>query len=106
MGEDQFVSRAPRLPLDVEVNCGAKGAAYSKNISETGIALLSDYPLEQGTYIQMKFTLPGEELPVNAYGKVVRSAPVSDNYHESGIAFWDIEDADKKRIEAYFAQRT
>jgi hypothetical protein len=100
--EKKYVERALRLPLDVEVNCDGNQMFYSKNISETGIAIISDSPLAEGKIIQMKFHLPCVEKAVNAYGKVVRTAPVSENYFESGISFRDISEDDKKLLKDFF----
>ncbi len=103
MDENNFVERAPRLPLDVEVNCVGKGFAYSKNISKTGIALITDKPMAEGNYIQLKFFLPGLDKEINAHGKIVRTKTISENYFESGINFWNIEDEDKAILEQYFS---
>ena len=102
MSERAYKNRAPRIPLDVEVNCDGNHFVYSKNISESGIALLSDKELENGQFIQLKFTLPGHDKEVNAHGKVVRAAQVSDNFYEIGVSFWDIEEEDKKLLEDFF----
>jgi len=99
---EEKADRAPRLPLDVEVNCGATGSAYSKNISTTGMAIISDYPMEMGKYIQLKFFLPGDQTPISAYGKVARSKLISDNFYENGLSFWEIDDQDKEKLIAFF----
>lgn len=100
--EGQFVQRAPRLPLDVEVNCDGKRISYSKDISESGIALITDADLEVGKFIQMKFRLPGAVEDIDAYGKVARSVSVSENFFECGISFWDIGDDEKKMLQDFF----
>lgn len=102
MTDKMNVDRAPRLPLDVEVNCGVAGMAYSKNISTSGIAIISDYSMEIGKYIQLKFMLPGKETPISAYGKVTRSELISENFYENGLSFWEIDDLDKENLIAFF----
>ncbi|MBI9107370.1 MAG: PilZ domain-containing protein [Spirochaetales bacterium] len=102
MAESDFVKRASRLPLDVEVNCDGSYISYSKDISESGIAIITDAELEVGKFIQMKFHLPGVETEINAYGKVARSAAVSDNFFECGISFWDIAEEDKEALQEFF----
>ena len=105
MTEKKHIERAPRLSLDVEVNFGGRGIAHSKNISKTGILLITEIELTVGNYIQMKFFLPNSDTEVNAHGKVVRSEAVSDCYFESGINFWNIEDEDNELLDAFFASQ-
>jgi hypothetical protein len=100
--EKQFTERAPRLSLDVEVNCGGKAIAHSRNISKTGIALITDFQLNENDFIQIKLSLPGVEAQINAFGKVMRSSSVSENFFESGIKFWSIEDSDMEILTQFF----
>lgn len=102
MGEKKIIERAPRLSLDVEVNCVGKGIAHSKNISKTGILLITDTPMTVGNYIQMKFILPDSDQEINAHGKVVRTGSVTENYYESGINFWRIDEDDKELLDMFF----
>ena len=102
MSDKAFINRAPRIPLDVEVNCDGNRFVYSKNISESGIALISDTEFTNGQFIQLKFTLPGNNREVQAHGKVVRTAPVSDNFFEIGVSFWDVEEEDRLLLEKFF----
>lgn len=102
MPEKPTVERAPRIPLDVEVNCDGNKFVYSKNISESGIALIADTELTVGQFIQLKFMLPGIEAEVSAHGKVVRTAAVSDNFFEIGVSFWDIAEDDRTLLESFF----
>ncbi len=102
MAEKHFTERAPRIPLDVEVNFDGNKFVYSKNISETGIALISDSPFDEGQFIQLKFTLPGNNNEILAHGKVVRVVAVSENFYECGVSFWDIADEDKEKLQDFF----
>ena len=102
MSNRAHVARAPRIPLDVEVNCDGNRFVYSRNISESGIALIADKEFENGQFVQLKFTLPGTGEEVSAHGKVVRTAAVSENFFEAGVSFWDIADEDKQRLEGFF----
>ncbi|HAK47231.1 MAG TPA: hypothetical protein DCO79_15095 [Spirochaeta sp.] len=100
-----MIHRAPRIPIDVEVNCDGNKFVYSKNISESGIALISDTEFSSGQFIQLKFILPGYDNEVQAHGKVARTAAVSDNFFEIGVSFWDIEEDDKILLENFFKQQ-
>jgi hypothetical protein len=102
MENKKITERAPRLPLDIEVNCDGNRIAYSKNISESGIAIITDAKLENGKFLQLKFHLPGIGTELNAYGKVVRNESVSDNFFECGINFWDISEEAKEALQDYF----
>ena len=103
MEKDSFRERAPRLPLDVQVNSSHFGFAQSKNISTTGIALLTEKPLKAGDFLQLVFYLPESSREISAYGKVVWASEVSESYFESGIQFWEIEEEDQLAIERYFS---
>ncbi len=105
MAEGQLTSRAPRIPLDVEVNCDGNKFVYSKNISESGIALISDQELAQGQFIRLQFFLPGIKESINAHGKVVRSEAVSENFFEIGVSFWDIEEEDRELLKNFFQKQ-
>ena len=100
--EIMYTERAPRFPIDTCVNCDGDKLAYSKNISESGIALLAEAEFVEGQFLQLKFMLPGSAGDTSAYGKVVRSTRVSDNFREYGIQFWDIEDEVRKKLDAFF----
>lgn len=105
MPEKNFVERAPRLPLDVQVNCDGNKFVYSKNISESGIALISEEDFPVGKFIQMQFFLPEDGGQITAYGKVVRSAVASEHYFEIGVSFWDIEDSDRDTLKSFFTKQ-
>ncbi|MBI9102851.1 MAG: PilZ domain-containing protein [Spirochaetales bacterium] len=105
MAENSFEKRSPRLSLDVEVNCVGRGIAHTKNISKTGILLITDTPMVEGNYIQMKFFLPEIDREINAHGKIVRTGMITDNYYESGINFWNIEPEDKEILDHFFESK-
>ena len=93
----------PRLPLDVQVNLREYAIARSKDISRKGLGLISENPLTVGTIYNLTFHMPDSQEEIKAFGKVRWVNQVSENYHESGIEFWDIDDQDRKKIEAYFS---
>ncbi len=106
MTDNYLTARAPRYPLDVKVNCDGDKFVYSKNISASGILLISDIDFPEGRILQMNFLLPAGDKEVSAFGKVARIEQVSENYYEIGIRFWDIDDDDKKLIEDFFNNQT
>ncbi len=102
MNEKKHIERAPRIPLDVEVNCNNTRFVYSKNISETGIALISEEPLDPNQFVHLKFFLPGNPRQINVFAKVVRTDQVSDHFYEIGLVFWDVAVEDKTELEKFF----
>ena len=102
MADRKFTDRAPRLPLDVQVNCDGTHIAYSKNISESGLAFIIDGELEISKMIQLKFNLPGSTEELDAIGKVVRCESVSENFFECGISFWDISEEASEALQEFF----
>ena len=98
--------KAPRLPLDVEVNSTQNALARSKNISEGGLCLISENAMENGKIYNLLFHMPVSEEPVQALGKVVRVEKVSEHFYEYGITFWEIKETDREKIRAYFANNS
>ncbi len=103
MTEKILIKRAPRIPLDAEVNCDGNKFVYSKNISSSGILLISDTEWPVDKIIQLSFLLPNTGKKVTAFGKVVRTNRISENFFEIGLSFWDISDTNKKMLNDFFA---
>ena len=91
-----------RVPLVAVVRAEAAGHPYSvegRNISAGGMLVKTEKTLEEGTSMRLEFQLPGEPSPVHAVGVVQHVLPGSF----MGIRFVELNDADRKRIEAYVA---
>lgn len=97
--------QAPRVSLDVQVNFSTSAIAHAKNISEGGICLITELPLTVGKIFTLSFTFPGEDKPVQTYGKVVWSRPATEHFHENGVSFFDIEPAVQKRVLHYLSSQ-
>lgn len=95
----------PRLPLDVEVNYSGKGIARSKDVSEGGIRILTDEPMELSKICTLVFHIPTTGEKIQCFGKVVWTEQVSDHLHENGINFWDIDVASRQKISNYFKEQ-
>lgn len=82
---------------------------FSDNISETGIYLASDIPMQNGTRAFLSFTLPnGAE--VRTVGEVVRvTADKSKTVRKDpqrlgmGVRFLDLSEDQRRRISAFCA---
>ena len=69
----------PRVELRIDVNYGNVGLFHTNsilNISQGGLFIQTDSPLDLGTEIEVTFTLPGSTREIRATGLVVwRHAP-------------------------------
>jgi len=69
----------PRVQLRIDVNYGNVGLFHTNtilNISQGGLFIQTDSPLDLGTEIELTFTLPGASQEIQATGLVVwRHAP-------------------------------
>lgn len=97
--------KAPRIPLDVEVNYSSSGIAHTRDISEGGIGLITENELEAGSYLNLVFTLPYRNHKVEAIGKVIHCRKASEHYYQSGLTFWQIEDTDLDILKLFFADQ-
>lgn len=96
MSEDQ--RRAPRIPLDVSVNYDYSAIAHSKDISESGICLITEHVLDEGKMLHLGFSLPGRERPIECFGKVMWSRKATEHLYQSGVSFWDIKEKEQTEI--------
>ena len=99
MAEEQ--RRSPRISLEVRVNYDFNAIAFSKDISEGGICLITEQALEEGKMLNLMFQLPGRALPFETFGKVMWSRKASENLYEDGISFWDIKETIRLEIKQY-----
>jgi len=102
MGMEQ--RKSPRLPLDVEVDYKGRAMARSKNISKEGICLISGDKPDEGKILNLRFFLPQEANPIQAYAKVMWVKEAGEYYFEFGLKFWEIDGEDEKRLNAYFQE--
>lgn len=93
--------RAPRVPLDVRVNFAFDAIAHTKDISEGGVCIISEEPLEEGKFLNLVFGLPDRDHDVQVIGKVMWSKKSTENFFENGVQFWDISDEAQKEIKDY-----
>ncbi len=93
--------KTPRVPLDVRVNFMFDAIAYSKDISEGGVCLITESALELNKLLNLSFTLPERKAVVQCFGKVMWSRRATEHLYENGISFWDIKDSDRAAIKDY-----
>lgn len=97
--------RFPRTHLDVHVNYDFNAIAHSKDISEGGICLITDHPIEKGKMLNLVFQLPDRLLPIESIGKVMWCRNAIENLYEIGISFWDIKEQEQIEISKYLERQ-
>jgi c-di-GMP-binding flagellar brake protein YcgR len=73
-------------------------AAHARDISEGGICLVGKEQLKDGKMLDLRFSLPGTEDRIHAFGKVARSRKLSEHLYEMGVVFWEIEEQSRSAI--------
>ncbi len=101
----------PRAVLCVTVTATGISSTFTEftyDVSEGGVFVETDTPLESGTAVELEFTLPEEEEPVRAKGGVVhslsRDRASGDRRTGMGIQFSEISDSDVDKIRKYVNQ--
>jgi len=96
--------RFQRVNLEILVNYGKKAPAKTLNISEDGICLLVEKPLEIKSFLTLVFTLPNS-IEIKAIGKVVWNRKIGTYAFKNGIEFWNIDESDKKALKQYISSQ-
>ena len=97
---------AQRVPVKLKVDWKAEGTFLyenATNISEHGIFLETDDPMEPGTMIDLQFTLPESNKKIEVLGEVAWANPLRPqkeaNYNPGmGIRFVNLKELDKETI--------
>ncbi|MCX7829955.1 MAG: response regulator [Acidobacteria bacterium] len=77
----------------------------SRNLSASGILILTTKNLKVGDSVQLQITLPREKEKVKAFGKVVREAKeVSTQLNAYGLHFVEISEKDRERIRKFIQE--
>jgi len=76
---------------------------HSRDLSEGGVFIQTDKPLQIGEELKLKFSLPDIEKVFEIKGEVIwaSSKDSDDNMKGMGIGFKDIQDEDKRLIQEY-----
>jgi len=97
------IVRSHRVELRVKVICKDQNLEFiclSHDVSDTGILIQTEHELELESRIICQFTIP-PSCPVEAEGKVVRSAREMDGSHLYGVRFIDIQMSSQRAILNY-----
>ena len=98
--------RESRLPIDVKVDYRTAGSFitdYTKNISRGGLFIATSLPLEVGTRVRLRLTLPDGDAPFALDGVVKWVSTLRDkDAHPPGmgIEFVDFDEKVKTKLES------
>jgi len=95
-----------RVPVKLKVDYRATGNFLfenATNISEQGIFVETDAPLDTGTMIDLQFQLPDSQKKIEVLGEVTWTNPRRPNPEENhnpgmGIRFVNLSELDKETI--------
>ncbi|HEV8700048.1 MAG TPA: response regulator [Candidatus Polarisedimenticolia bacterium] len=73
----------------------------AKDLSESGLLMVTHSPITVGAVLQIEFFLPGTRSQIKVQGKVVRQSPGSDGTHEVAVRFTDLSQDDRALILDY-----
>jgi len=73
----------------------------AKDLSETGLLMVTTAPITVGAVLQIEFFLPGTRSQIKAKGKVVRASQAADGSHDAGVQFTDLSPDDRALILDY-----
>ncbi|MCM8771017.1 MAG: PilZ domain-containing protein [Candidatus Omnitrophica bacterium] len=102
--------RFPRLSMATQIEYTLLEKSYgivkshTKDVSIAGLSIKTNELLEKGTYLDIKFYLPGDTNPIEAISKVVWSKQIGPSDFETGIEFVKINYADQERIGRLIAE--
>lgn len=81
-----------------------KRIGRSVDLSESGMLAEFPRPLPEGSIVDLRFFLPGQKEGLTIRAEVARCASRTEDAHDAGLRFTDIEPADKARLQAFLAQ--
>lgn len=102
------VRRETRLLVYVQVQGFSQSNFFlcnSRNLSASGILILTSKYLKVGEQVQLQITLPREREKVKAFARVVREAKeVPTKLNAYGLEFTEISQKDRERIKRFIEE--
>ena len=93
--------RAPlRQPIEFAVTTPFEGAVM-KTIGAGGLCIVTPRPPLVGTRLLIRFTIPGDEEPINAVGVTVWTRLLRPQKAEVGVRFIGLRDDNFARLQKY-----
>lgn len=69
-----------------------------KDLSKEGVRLNSESSLEKGSLIELELRIPGEDVPIMAFGRVAWSQKSDETTFDAGIQFTKIKRGDRAKL--------
>lgn len=79
----------------------SRAKAYLKNLSREGLKLSGASPLKKGSLVELEMNIPGDNIPIFAYGQVAWANEVDKSNYDAGIKFTKIHTHDRIRLLDY-----
>jgi hypothetical protein len=95
----------PRIPIEMWVEETTGSERYFRragNLSKGGLRLEHTIPLPLGTIVNLTFTLPGDQTPVDVSGEIVSAAAPEDL--RMGVKFVNPTPDARAKIDAFLAR--
>jgi uncharacterized protein (TIGR02266 family) len=97
------------VPVEVVRADGVESHEYAVNLSPRGLCLHHREELAVGEQVRVRFSLPGDDEPMEARGKVVWSSAPDEGeaevgLRESGVHLLDLDDAQRERLHRFASQ--
>jgi c-di-GMP-binding flagellar brake protein YcgR len=97
MGKERRKSKRFKTPLKLEYRALAQNPIYDRvklgDISKGGFSFLAKESVKQGTQLEVKMNVPGDNLPVFATGTVAWARGIN-----AGVKLTKIKDIDQAKI--------
>ena len=82
-------------------NSASRTKSYLKNLSKEGLGLVSDRPLQKGSFVELEMKIPGDNIPIFAFGEVAWAGETDKSKYDAGIKFTKIKRSDRVRLLDY-----
>jgi c-di-GMP-binding flagellar brake protein YcgR len=82
-------------------NSASKTKSYLKNLSKEGLGLIGNRPLQRGSFVELEMKIPGDNIPIFAFGEVAWANETGKSKYDAGIKFTKIKNQDRARLLDY-----
>jgi len=82
-------------------NSASKTKSYLKNLSKEGLGLIGNRPLQKGSFVELEMKIPGDNIPIFAFGEVAWANETDKSKYDTGIKFTKIKNQDRVRLLDY-----
>ena len=79
----------------------SKAKSYLKDLSKEGLRLIGNNPLQRGSLVELEMKIPGDNIPIFAFGEVAWARETENSKYDAGIKFTKIKNNDRLRLLDY-----